>query len=86
MYKRQALAKAGAPVYHAGKVGADGQMLIDILGEYGVDASLVAMTQGHTGHAIIQVDKKGQNCILLYGCLLYTSNQLFVGRFSSQQQ
>ena len=25
------------------------------------------MTQGHTGHAIIQVDKKGQNCILLYG-------------------
>ncbi|MGI5905842.1 MAG: ribokinase [Candidatus Pararuminococcus gallinarum] len=62
-----ALAKAGAPVYHAGKVGADGQMLIDILGEYGVDASLVAMTQGHTGHAIIQVDKKGQNCILLYG-------------------
>ena len=62
-----ALAKAGAPVYHAGKVGADGQMLIDILGEYGVDTSLVAMTQGHTGHAIIQVDKKGQNCILLYG-------------------
>ena len=46
------------------RVGADGQMLIDILGEYGVDTSLVAMTQGHTGHAIIQVDKKGQNCIL----------------------
>ena len=30
------------------RVGADGQMLIDILGEYGVDTSLVAMTQGHT--------------------------------------
>lgn len=62
-----ALAKAGAEVYHAGKVGVDGQMLIDILKLYGADASLVGMTKGRTGHAIIQVDKKGQNCILLYG-------------------
>ncbi|MBC8570495.1 ribokinase [Zongyangia hominis] len=62
-----ALAKAGAEVYHAGKVGVDGQMLIDVLTQYGADASLVKMTEGRTGHAIIQVDKNGQNCILLYG-------------------
>lgn len=63
-----ALAKAGASVCHAGAVGEnDGQRLIDALKTAGADISFVKRTKGVSGHAIIQVDKKGQNCILLFG-------------------
>lgn len=62
-----ALAKAGAEVWHAGKVGPDGGMLLDMLHASGVDTSFVLNTDTPTGHAIIQVDKRGQNCIILYG-------------------
>lgn len=62
-----ALARAGANVCHAGCVGVDGVILTDILIEGGVDCSFVEILDEATGHAIIQVDKKGENCILLYG-------------------
>ena len=62
-----ALARAGAEVYHAGLVGPEGGMLIDILKEAGVDVNLVGQIDEATGHAMIQVDPSGQNCILLYG-------------------
>lgn len=63
-----ALAKAGSNVYHAGCVGAaDGGMLLDALQAAGVNTSCVRQLSGPTGHAIIQVDTTGQNCILLFG-------------------
>lgn len=63
-----ALARAGAEVYHAGAVGkTDGERLLTSLIEAGVDVSLVNRTEGVSGHAIIQVDRSGQNCILLFG-------------------
>lgn len=63
-----ALAKAGAQVWHAGSVGeADGKVLLDALQESGADISLVRRLSCPTGHAIIQVNAEGQNCILLYG-------------------
>lgn len=62
-----ALARAGAQVYHAGLVGDDGDPLVEQLRADGVDVAHVGRWQGATGHAIIQVDKRGQNCILLYG-------------------
>ncbi len=62
-----ALARAGAVVYHAGLVGPEGGMLIDILKEAKVDTGLVGKSEEATGHAVIQVDPSGQNCILLYG-------------------
>lgn len=63
-----ALARAGAQVWHAGCVGqADGAMLLDALRDSGVDTSLVRSLPCPTGHAIIQVNEEGQNCILLYG-------------------
>lgn len=63
-----ALAKAGAKVCHAGAVGKnDGERLTTALAEAGVDGSLVRRTEGLSGHTIIQVDRSGQNCILLYG-------------------
>lgn len=63
-----ALARAGLPVFHAGKVGADGRFLLDQLRESGVDVSLVTLSEDLvTGHAVVQVDLAGRNSILLYG-------------------
>ena len=60
-----ALRRAGRAVWFAGAVGRDGQMLLDKLEGNGIDRSLVRVTEGATGHAIIQVDAKGQNCIII---------------------
>ena len=63
-----ALAKAGMSVWHAGVIGADGQLLSDILTAAGVHTELLHTdTKTPTGHAIIQNDVQGDNCILLYG-------------------
>ena len=62
-----AAARAGAHVWHAGLIGCDGDVLFDKLNENGVDLSLVERSDGVSGHAIIQVDNSGQNCILLFG-------------------
>lgn len=62
-----ALAKAGAEVYHAGSVGKDGGILINELKNNGVDTSFINTTDCPNGHAVIQVDKNGQNSILVFG-------------------
>ncbi len=65
----QALAfkKAGADVYAAGKVGADGDYLTDYLASGGVDVSLIDKSGEYTGHTIIEVDPDGQNQMILFG-------------------
>lgn len=62
-----ALARAGVPVYHAGMIGEEGGILLDACKEGGVNAEYVRTIPEKSGHTIIQVDKNGQNCILLYG-------------------
>ncbi|MBZ9535739.1 ribokinase [Cytobacillus oceanisediminis] len=62
-----ALAKAGAEVYHTGKIGKDGLFLKDILSESNVNIDWIEETGTTTGHAIIQVSSSGENCILLFG-------------------
>jgi ribokinase len=63
-----ALARAGAEVFHAGSIGkTDGLFLKNFLKKNKVDISFVRETDYATGHTIIQVDKTGNNCILLYG-------------------
>ena len=62
-----ALARAGARVFHAGCVGEDGKRLTDKLTENSVDVSLVRTSKQPSGHAIIQVEKNGQNSILIFG-------------------
>ena len=62
-----ALAQAGNEVYHACKIGAEGGFLVEKLREKGVDTRYILPGEGSCGHAIIQVDPQGQNCILLYG-------------------
>ena len=62
-----ALAKAGVDVYHAGMIGEEGDILLKACKEGGVNADYIKSIPGKSGHTIIQVDKNGQNCILLYG-------------------
>ena len=62
-----ALAKAGVPVYHAGMIGEEGGALLDACKEGGVKTDFIKTIPGKSGHTIIQVDKDGQNCILLFG-------------------
>lgn len=59
------LAKAGANVCFAGKCGSDGRWILDLLKTYGVDVSLSIVGECNTGMAMIQVDDKGQNSIVL---------------------
>ena len=62
-----ALAKAGVPVYHAGMIGEDGDLLLDACREYGVNTKYLKKLPVSGGHTVIQVDKKGQNSIILFG-------------------
>ena len=63
-----ALARAGAQVFHAGKVGRDGEPLIACLKTAGVDTTNVGMIDDKpSGHAVIQVDRHGQNSIIIHG-------------------
>lgn len=62
-----ALARAGAEVWHAGCIGAkDGNFLVELLEGNGVDVSNIFETDYPTGNAIIQVDRDGQNSIIIY--------------------
>ncbi len=62
-----ALARAGVEVSHAGQIGEDGQMLLDLCRENGIHTEWIRSLPVKGGHTIIQVDKNGQNSILLYG-------------------
>ena len=63
-----AAARAGMSVFHAGCIGQDGEMLSSLLSNSGVDIRYLKVLEDEkTGHAIIQVSGKGENCILLYG-------------------
>lgn len=53
-------------MYHAGKIGPDGQWLADLMKTSGVDTALVEKAKCDTGKAIIQVSDTGQNAIILY--------------------
>lgn len=62
-----ALARAGAKVAHAGAVGPEGRWLIDLLQKEGIDTRFIQTVKEPSGHAVIQVDERGENAIFLYG-------------------
>lgn len=64
-----ALARAGIDVWHAGAIGKrDGKILLDTLKANYVHTDYLKILENDpSGHTFIQVDKNGQNCILVYG-------------------
>lgn len=61
-----ALARAGALVCHGGRVGLQGAWVVDKLAALGADVRFVGIHDEPTGHALIQVDRHGQNSIVLF--------------------
>lgn len=61
-----ALARAGAQTCHAGMVGDDGGDLVAVCKESGVNTDYISLHEGRSGHAVIQINAQGENCILLY--------------------
>ena len=62
-----AVARSGQKLCHAGMLGAGGEPLAQLLEGCGVDLRYLGRTETPQGHAIIQVQPDGQNCIFLYG-------------------
>lgn len=61
-----AISRAGGQVNHIGAIGADGQWTVERLADYGVDTTFVATIDSDTAQAIIAVDSKGENLIILH--------------------
>lgn len=61
-----AASRAGAKIFHAGCIGYDGDGMIDVLSENGVDISYIKKVDQRNGHAVIQVEKSGQNAIVVF--------------------
>ena len=63
-----AISNAGSQVFHAGLIGNDGIFLKEFLEEKKIDTTFIKILDDQpSGHAIIQVDQKGQNSIILHG-------------------
>ncbi|MFR3860958.1 MAG: ribokinase [Oscillospiraceae bacterium] len=62
-----AVSRSGQKVHHAGLLGAEGARLAELLSGSGVDLRYLKHTDVPQGHAVIQVQPDGQNCIFLYG-------------------
>lgn len=61
-----ALSRSHGNVYHAGAVGEDdGKPLLEALQKVNINTENIKVKDGKSGNAIIQIDKNGQNSILL---------------------
>ncbi len=61
-----AISKAGGEVCHIGAVGEDGNWALAQIGKNGVGTGEIAMIDGKTGQAIINVDDSGENEIVVF--------------------
>lgn len=62
-----ASARSGCRVSLAGKIGRDGIFMKRLAEGYGINTEFLEITDSPTGHAIIQVDKSGENSIIIFG-------------------
>ena len=76
-----ALGRAGAQVIHGAVMGNGGAFLLQTMMDSGVDVSRIRKTDASPGHAIIQVDKSGQNCILLFAGTNRMVDNAYIERF-----
>ena len=60
-----ALSRAGSEVYFAGVIGHDGGVFLDELQRDGIKTDFIKKSSTYSGHAVIQIDRDGQNCIII---------------------
>lgn len=73
-----ALSKSFENVYHAGSVGDDGIFLVDYLKSENINTKYIKKSDKLTGNAIIQVDDKGENSIVLYKGANFDNDKNFI--------
>ena len=61
------ISKAGQKIYHAGIINKDDTFILDRLKKWNINCENILLSNNPTGHAIIQVDKKGENSIIIHG-------------------
>lgn len=61
-----AAARAGALVRHIGAVGHDGAWLVEELAAYGVETRFIRRLETATAHALVMVDRTGENQIVIW--------------------
>lgn len=61
-----AVARAGGEVYHIGVLGGDGAVLEQALLENRIHMDHIKRVPGGSAHTVIQVDRDGQNCIIVF--------------------
>ena len=81
-----ALARAGVRVIHGAVVGDDGELLLSTLGDAGADTTRIKRGEGKSGHAIIQVNGEGQNCILLFAGTNHCITEDYIEEFLADAQ
>lgn len=71
-----ALARAGIKnIYHVGAIGRDGQILLEVLKNEGINVKLLEERDSVSGHTVIQVNAEGENCILRFPGANHTINE-----------
>lgn len=61
-----AIKKTDSDVFMAGTIGKDGDILLKECDKHNLDRNYVRKIEGNSGLAVIQVNKRGENCIILY--------------------
>ena len=78
-----AAARAGAEVYHAGRIGSDGTLLRRTLADSGVRLDFLEEVETPTGHAVVLISDAGDNSIVLFGGANRTIDETFIDRVTS---
>ena len=72
------ISKAGQNIYHAGIINKDDTFILDKLKKWNINCENILLSNNPTGHAIIQVDKKGENSIIIHGGANHDVNIKFI--------
>ena len=72
------ISKAGQNIYHAGIINKDDTFILDKLNKWNINCENILLSNNPTGHAIIQVDKKGENSIIIHGGANHDVNIKFI--------
>jgi len=72
------ISKAGQNIYHAGIINKDDTFILDKLKKWNINCENILLSNNPTGHAIIQVDKKGENSIIIHGGANHDINIKFI--------
>ncbi len=62
-----AVAAAGGRVTHLGRLGRADAWALDVLASRGVNTDLITLVDEPSGHAMIQLDDRGENAIIVHG-------------------